>query len=87
MTEDNRIGFPKVDHEHILAGLTDTPLSVDVINDAIDVIHEYLVQYGWPKNTMIHGFCYEAMWAVYVAGEKRGVARERCPATALFPIP
>lgn len=83
-----RCRLPHVPHEHTLAGLTNTPYSMDVITDACDAIHASLQQvYRIPANVMPHGLLYGHLWAVYCAGERRGIARADNDVTALWPVP
>ena len=80
--------LPNFDHEAILCGMLRQPDSTDVLNEACDKIHAHLIKYyGFPRNQMPHGLMYEAIWAVYLAGERRGIAREQNPVSALFPVP
>lgn len=79
--------LPNASHESILSGLTGQPDSVDVLNDAANEIQRNLEHFHWPKNVVVHGLIYHALWSVYCAGERRGAARENNPVTALFPIP
>ena len=74
-------------HDDILSGLTNQPTRQKCVIDAVKVIEKRLRHFaGLPENIGIVGLVLEPLMKLYNAGERRGIARESNPVTALFPV-
>ncbi len=83
-----QVRLPNTRHEECVAALTGEPTFMDVSDDVIDELQARLVECGaFAPNVMCMGYVIDLLWEVYIAGERRGDARNRNPATALFPLP